>query len=173
MVAVACRARPAGKRRERRSQTQELGDRALRMARALASVIRMRAQGVPVEPHASASCRFCQDSTRYGRTARGQANSVILSVSPAGLRTLGLSRGAGSQQVDPIPRGRDRLAPATVTATRSGQTRPVPKAIAAIPACGRFQHEAARPIAGDGLHDMGQMLFDLTFGEADQLGQLP
>jgi len=57
-------------------------------------------------------------------------------------------------------------------AARASQTAAVAKDKITVLTARRVQDELSRLVAQDGLHDVGEMLFNLTFGNAQHVCQL-
>ncbi|HET8722133.1 MAG TPA: hypothetical protein VFM24_08905, partial [Nitrospira sp.] len=62
-----------------------------------------------------------------------------------------------------VTRSADALGAAAGAAARSRELSALAEDESAVLAHGRFQHEPSSLVAGDCLHDMFQMIFNLTF----------
>ncbi len=71
-----------------------------------------------------------------------------------------------------IARSRDRFVAAARTTAGTSEPGPVPEGEPAALAFRRFQEKRTRGIAGDCLYDVREVLFDLAFRNAHELGQL-
>src|SRR6185295_187448 len=79
---------------------------------------------------------------------------------------------SASCRIDTIARCRNGFVPTMRAAARASQTAAVAKDKITVLTARRVQDELSRLVAQDGLHDVGEMLFNLTFRNSQQLCQL-
>jgi hypothetical protein len=73
--------------------------------------------------------------------------------------------------LDRKPGGRNRFASAAGATARPGQAGSFTEDIPAVMAGGGFQHKMPRSIASEGSDDVEQMMFNVSFRDAEQGGE--
>ena len=81
-------------------------------------------------------------------------------------------KGPGLTRINAIARGGNGFASTCGTAAGPGEPSPVMKDKAAVRTVRRFEDKAAPAVMRQTFHDMREMVFNLAFRDAEQVGEL-